>query len=64
LFDRRDHPCVPTCLPSGKTALAIAAVRRKLWAQQIYSISPHTTEIIKISKAISDRMANALAYAA
>jgi hypothetical protein len=43
---------------------AIAAVRRKLWTQQIYSTSPQTTEIIKIPKALSDRMANALAYAA
>ena len=43
---------------------AIAAVRRKLWAQQIYSTSPQMTEIIKIPKALSERMANALAYAA
>jgi hypothetical protein len=43
---------------------AIAAVRRKLWAQQIYYTSPQTSEIIKIPRDLSDRMANALAYAA
>ena len=43
---------------------AIAAVRRKIWAQQIYSMSPFPTETIKIPPEIWNRMANALAYAA
>jgi hypothetical protein len=65
----QDHAIAPrTAAWYPKTSLtfsdAIAAVRRKLWAQQIYSTSPQNTEIIKISKALSDRMANALAYAA
>jgi hypothetical protein len=43
---------------------AIAAVRRNIWAQQIYSMSPCSTETIKIPRDIWNRMANALAYAA
>jgi hypothetical protein len=43
---------------------AIAAVRRKIWAQQIYAMSPLATETIKIPRNIWNRMANALAYAA
>jgi hypothetical protein len=42
----------------------LAAVRRKIWAQQIYSMSPITTETIKIPRDIWNCMANALAYAA
>lgn len=43
---------------------AIAAVRRKIWAQQIYSTSRQGSEIIKIPRELAQRMANALAYAA
>jgi hypothetical protein len=65
----QDHAIVPrTAAWYPKTNLtfsdAIAAVRRRLWAQQIYSTSPKTTEIIKIPRRLADRMANALAYAA
>jgi hypothetical protein len=65
----QDQPIAPrTAAWYPKTNLtfsdAIAAVRRKLWAQQIYCTSPQTTEMIKIPRDLSDRMANALAYAA
>lgn len=43
---------------------AIAAVRRKIWAQQIFSMSRSRGETIKIPRDIWNRMANALAYAA
>jgi len=43
---------------------AIAAVRRKIWAQQISFTSRHDAETIKIPREIWNRMANALAYAA
>ncbi len=43
---------------------AIAAVRRKIWAQQIFSTSRQDAEMIKIPKELAERMANALAYAA
>jgi len=43
---------------------AIAAVRRKIWAQQIYSMSPIPAETINIPKDIWKRLTNALAYAA
>jgi len=43
---------------------AIAAVRRKIWAQQTYSMSPIPAETINIPKDIWKRLTNALAYAA
>ena len=43
---------------------AIAAVRRKIWAQQISYTSRRAAEIIKIPKELAERMADALAYAA
>ncbi len=43
---------------------AIAAVRRKIWAQQIFSISQHGGETIKIPRKIWNQMADALAYVA
>jgi hypothetical protein len=43
---------------------AVAAVRRSFWAQQIYSTSSQTNEIIKILSNLAGRMANALACAA
>jgi hypothetical protein len=43
---------------------AIAAVRRKIWAQQISSTSRRGGEMIKIPRDIWNQMANALAYAA
>jgi hypothetical protein len=43
---------------------AIAAVRRNIWAQQIYAMSPLATDTIKIPRDTWNRMANALAYAA
>jgi len=43
---------------------AIAAVRRKIWAQQISSTSRPGRETIKIPRNIWNQMTNALAYAA
>ncbi len=43
---------------------AIAAVRRQIWAQQIYSTSRRNTDTMKIPRDVWRRMANALAYAA
>jgi hypothetical protein len=43
---------------------AIAAVRRKIWAQRISSTSRPGTEMFKIPRDIWNQMANALAYAA
>ena len=43
---------------------AIAAVRREIWARQIFSTSRQDAEMIKIPKELAQRMANALAYAA
>jgi DDE superfamily endonuclease len=43
---------------------AIAAVRRKIWAQQIFSTSRCGGEIIKIPRHIWNQMTDALAYAA
>lgn len=43
---------------------AIAAVRRKIWAQQISSTSRRGGETIKIPRDIWNQMTNALAYAA
>jgi hypothetical protein len=43
---------------------AIAAVRRKLWTQQIYSMSTSPTETINIPRPIWKRLTDTLAYAA
>jgi hypothetical protein len=43
---------------------AIAAVRREIWAEQIFSTSRQAREMIKIPKELAHRMADALAYAA
>jgi hypothetical protein len=43
---------------------AIAAVRRKIWAQQIFSMSRRGGETIKIPRDVWNQMTNALAYAA
>jgi hypothetical protein len=43
---------------------AIAAVRREIWAQQIFCTSRSSGETIKIPRDIWNRMADALAYAA
>jgi hypothetical protein len=43
---------------------AIAAVRREIWAEQIFNASRQAGEMIKIPRELADRMADALAYAA
>jgi hypothetical protein len=43
---------------------AIAAVRREIWAEQIFSTSRKAREMIKIPRELAHRMADALAYAA
>jgi hypothetical protein len=43
---------------------ALAAVRRQLWKQQSFSISPSETQITKIPRALLERLTDALAYAA
>jgi hypothetical protein len=43
---------------------AIALVRRRLWRQENYSMSAATTDVIKISCALFDRLTDAVCYAA
>ena len=43
---------------------AIAAVRRQIWQQQIYCMSPQHRDVIEIPRQLWDRAVNALAYAA
>jgi hypothetical protein len=43
---------------------AVALVRRQLWQQENYSTSGATTDVIKISRALFDRLTDAVCYAA
>jgi hypothetical protein len=43
---------------------ALAAVRRHLWRQQTFFISPSDREIVKLSRSMLDRLTDSLAYAA
>ena len=43
---------------------ALAAVRRHLWRQQTFFISPSDREIVKVSRSMLDRLTDSLAYAA
>ena len=42
----------------------LALVRRELWAVPVFSLSSQSTDLIEIPRSRSDRVTNALAYAA